>query len=99
MDAMLVRTLLFSVALLAGCSTTTETVHVQILPTEYRAGDVASALVTPVVDEVVRLRPDKVHLSMCRSTPNAKVLQFNTELQARSGAKVTAGFYDACPES
>lgn len=85
--------------LLAGCQGASGTVHVQILPSEYRVGDVRSALATPVVDETVRLKPKKVHISMCRSTPYAKVIQFDVELQARHKSKLTMGFYESCPES
>lgn len=93
------KTLLLSALLLAGCGGASGTLHVQILPSSYSVGAVRSTLATPVVDEVVRLQPTKVHVSMCRSTPNAKLLQFDTELRARSRAQLTAGFYENCPES
>ncbi|HVR52854.1 MAG: hypothetical protein WBH52_18045 [Pseudomonas aeruginosa] len=93
------KTLLLSALLLAACGSTADTLHVQILPSGYSVGAVRSTLATPVVDEVVRLQPKKVHVSMCRSTPTAKLLQFNTELQARSRAQLTSGFYENCPES
>lgn len=93
------RTLLLSAVLLAGCAGASDTLHVQILPSSYSVGAVRSTLATPVVDEVVRLQPKKVHVSVCRSTPTAKHLQFITELQARSTATVTGGFYENCPES
>ncbi|MBB6558829.1 hypothetical protein HNP48_001493 [Acidovorax soli] len=93
------RTFLVSALLLAGCGGTSDILQVQILPSEYIAGAVKSPLATPVVDEVVRLNPRNVHISMCRSTPNAKVMQFNLELQARHDAKITGGFYENCPET
>ncbi|WP_326533815.1 hypothetical protein [Pseudorhodoferax sp.] len=89
----------YSVVALAGCGGLSNTANVQILPSQYSIGEVKSALATPVVDEVVRLKPKNVHISMCRSTPNTKVIQFNAELQARLNAKITAGFYEACPEN
>jgi hypothetical protein len=49
------RTFLLSVLLLAGCGAA-DPVNVQILPSQYRVGDVKSNLATPVVDEVVRLK-------------------------------------------
>lgn len=93
------RTLLLSVLLLAGCGGPSDTLNVQILPSAYSVGKVQSTLATPVVDEVVRLQPKKVHVSVCHSTPTAKHLQFITELQARSTATITGGFYENCPES
>ncbi|MBV7541969.1 hypothetical protein [Acidovorax sp. sic0104] len=91
------RLVLISLFLLAGCANEAGTVNVRILPTEYTVGSVKSGLATPVVDEVVRLQPQRVHVSACHETPPAKVLQFNTELQARSGAKITGGLYEKCP--
>lgn len=93
------RTLLLSAVLLAGCGGASDTLHVQILPSSYSVGAVRSTLATPVVDEVVRLQPKKVHVSSCHSTPPAKIIQFDRELQARSRATVTGGFYETCPES
>lgn len=98
MKHMFERTLLLSVSLLAGCGAA-DLVHVQILPSQYRVGDVKSNLATPVVDEVVRLKPKKVHISSCLSTPPAKVLQFNVELDARLKTTITGGFFESCPES
>ncbi len=92
------RTLLLSALLLAGCVDASEPLNVHILPSEYRVGTVRSALATPVVDEVVRLKPQKVHLSTCLATPPAKVLQFNVELGARLDTQVTGGFFETCPE-
>ena len=92
------QTLLLSVLLLAGCGAA-DPVNVQILPSQYRVGDVKSNLATPVVDEVVRLKPKKVHISSCLSTPPAKVLQFNVELDARLKTTITDGFLKSCPES
>nr|WP_145545691.1 hypothetical protein [Variovorax boronicumulans] len=96
---MLRRKILSAVLVLAGCASSSDTANVQILPSQYSVGEVKSAVATPVVDEVVRLKPKKVHISMCRSTPNAKVIQFNAELQARLDAKITGGFYENCPET
>lgn len=95
---MLFRILLCSALLLTGCANRAQPVHVQILPTEYRIGDVQSALATPVVDEAVRLDPERVQVSMCLSTPAAKVIQFQVELRARLNREMTAGYYQTCPE-
>ncbi|MBP6779350.1 MAG: hypothetical protein KA749_00320 [Acidovorax sp.] len=99
---MLTRILVLTTAFLAGCSTThgaPDVVNVHILPTKYHAGSVSSDLATPVVDAVVHLRPKSVHVSMCRSTPAAKVIQFQTELRARHDVQTTAGYYKVCPET
>jgi hypothetical protein len=99
---MLTRILVLTASFLAGCSTThgaPDVVNVHILPTEYRAGAVSSDLATPVVDAVVHLRPKSVHVSICRSTPAAKVIQFQTELRARHDVQTTAGYYNVCPET
>lgn len=90
--------LLLSFLLLAGCSSSFNTVNVHILPSEYRVGDVKSSLATPVVDEVVRLNPKNVHISTCTETPPAKVIQFEVELQARIKTNITGGFFKNCPE-
>lgn len=95
---MLRELVFFSVLALAGCGGLSDSANGQILPSQYSVGEVKSTLATPVVDEVVRLKPKKVHISMCRSTPNAKVIQFNAELQPRLDAKITGGFYENCPE-
>ena len=92
---MLKRTIFLSIVLLAGCS---KTVNVDVLPSEYRVGDVQSALATPAVDEVVRLKPSRVHISTCLTTPPAKLIQFEVELQARHKTKITGGFFKTCPE-
>lgn len=96
---MLGRTLFLSIFLLAGCGETSEPLQVWILPTQYKIGEVNSHLATPVVDEVVRLKPKKVHVSTCLTTPPSKVLQFNVELEARLHAKITGGFFESCPET
>lgn len=95
---MLYRTLLCSALLFTGCANNAQTVHVQILPTEYRVREVQSPLATPVVDEVVRLAPERVQVSMCLSTPAAKVIQLQVELRARLKREMTAGYYPVCPE-
>ncbi|CAN7638604.1 hypothetical protein LJR129_004924 [Acidovorax sp. LjRoot129] len=95
---MLHRKLLLTVALFAGCASNPGSVNVQVLPTEYVVGSVRSELATPGVDEVVRLKPKVVHFSICMSMPPAKVIQFQTELRARLDARMTAGYYEKCPE-
>ena len=93
----LCRTLLCA-ALLIGCGEPPP-VQVLILPSEYRTGEVTSQLATPVVNEVVRLNPKRVHISSCSATPAAKILQFNVELDARLKTKVTGGLFESCPEA
>ena len=92
------QSIFLSALLLVGCGNGFRTVNVHILPSEYRMENVRSSLATPVVDEVVRLKPGKVHLSVCRTTPNAKVIQFEVELQARLETRITGGFFEQCPE-
>ncbi|MEG1454669.1 MAG: hypothetical protein RSC66_03745 [Comamonas sp.] len=90
--------LLLSAMLLTGCNGFHNTANVYIFPSEYRTGDVRSTLATPVVDEVVRINPKNVHISMCHETPPAKIIQFEVELQARIKKNITGGFFDKCPE-
>ncbi|WP_139237598.1 hypothetical protein [Variovorax sp. OV329] len=75
---------------LAGCAGTpqTEVVEVRITPDAYQVGSVRSTLATPVVDEVVRRNPQRVLMVMCRATPPAKIIQFQTELRARNKAEI-----------
>jgi len=58
-------------------------VGVYVTPDWYEVGKVKSALATPVVDEVVRLSPSRVVIMVCNTTPPAKIIQFETELNAR----------------
>lgn len=90
---------LSAVWLLAGCAGASGPVNVLILPSQYQVGEVKSSLATPAVDAVVRRKPQAVHISVCQSTPPAKVVQFNIELEARLDAKITGGFLKACPEA
>ncbi|MCS4511935.1 hypothetical protein [Xylophilus ampelinus] len=96
---MIQKICIFSIFLMTACGGKNDTVNVQILPSEYKFEEVKSTLATPVVDEVVRLKPKMVHISTCRSTPNSKLIQFNLELQARLDTKITSGFYKECPEN
>ena len=90
--------ILIPALLLCGCGNFLAPLEVHILPSEYRAGEVRSPLATPVVDEVVRRNPKKVHISTCLTTPPAKVIQFEVELQARLKTEITGGFFKTCPE-
>ena len=90
--------ILIAVLLLSGCGNFLPPLEVHILPSEYRVGEVRSPLATPVVDEVVRRKPKKVHITTCLTTPPAKVLQFEVELDARLKTEITGGFFKACPE-
>jgi len=81
---------------LFGCSDST--VEVRITPDSYQVGSVKSALATPAVDEVVRMNPQRVLMVMCRSTPPAKVIQFQIELTARNKATLQGTHSDeGCP--
>lgn len=71
---------------IGGCSQ--KPVEVLISPTEYRVNEVASPLATPVVDELVRMKPKHVVFIKCPDTPNAKVLQIDRELVARIALKI-----------
>ena len=90
--------ILVSVLFLSGCGNFLEPLEVHVIPSEYRVGEVRSHLATPVVDEVVRLKPRKVHILTCLTTPPAKLMQFEVELQSRLNADVTVGFFEVCPE-
>jgi hypothetical protein len=96
---MLERTLLFSVLLLAGCGGSSTPLDVRILPSEYQVGNVRSPLATPVVDEVVRLKPKHVLMAFCGTTPPAKTIQFITELRARLETDLKGVRLEECPES
>jgi hypothetical protein len=67
---------------LAGC-VARDQVEVRITLSSYSAGAVKSQLATPVVDEVVRLKPRQVLVLLCISAPPAKLAQFDSELYAR----------------
>lgn len=83
---------------LAGCADFTSSVDVRITPDAYQVGSVKSALATPAVDEVMRINPRRVLMVMCRTTPPVKVIQFQTELAARSKAAVQGTHTDeGCP--
>ncbi|WP_428001233.1 hypothetical protein [Acidovorax sp.] len=73
---------------LAGCSAMTRPLEVHIRPDAYQVGSVKSALATPAVDEVVRVNPRRVLMVTCRSTPPAKIIQFEVELRARHKAEL-----------
>lgn len=58
-------------------------VEVYITPDGYQVGELRSTYATPIVDEVVRIKPAGVLLLVCPSAPPDKVLQMETELRAR----------------
>jgi hypothetical protein len=72
---------------------------VRIMPSEYQVGDVKSSIATPVADEVVRLKPKKVLMAFCRTTPLAKTMQFVDELRARLQTDLKGVLLENCPES
>lgn len=83
---------------LGGCSP--KPLEVRITPDAYQVGEVKSALATPAVDEVVRIKPSKVLVVACLATPPAKILQFNVELDARLKSKINMVFADqGCPNA
>ncbi|MDM0043445.1 hypothetical protein QTH91_03040 [Variovorax dokdonensis] len=87
--------LVFSL-MLFGCSDST--VEVRITPDVYQVGSVKSPLATPAVDEVVRMNPQRVLMVMCRSTPPAKIIQFERELRAKNQAILQGTHMDeGCP--
>ncbi len=79
-------TSIFASVMSVGCSQ--NPVEVVISPTEYRVNDISSPLATPVVDEVVRIKPKQIIIIKCPKTPNAKIFQFDTELVARLNTKI-----------
>jgi starvation-inducible outer membrane lipoprotein len=83
---------------LAGCAASPHTVQVRITPGTYQVDRVQSALATPAVDEVVRIGPERVLMLTCRSTPPAKIIQFEVELRARHQAQLQSVLTDeGCP--
>nr|WP_295941650.1 hypothetical protein [uncultured Acidovorax sp.] len=93
----MLKPMLFACFVLVGCGET-EPVQVLILPSQYQVGEFKSQLATPVVEEVVRLQPKSIHISACKSTPHAKIIQFDVELRARLQPQVTLGHFEDCPE-
>ena len=89
---------LSSVAL-AGCFAS-KPVEVRITPTAYETGDLKSELATPVVDEVVRLKPKSVLILACRGTRPPKITQFEQELRARHEVELKLTLVDkGCPSA
>ena len=86
-------------ATLAGCFAS-KPVEVRITPTAYQVGAVKSELATPVVDEVVRIKPSRVLIAACRATRPPKIIQFEQELRARHQVELTLMLVDeGCPSS
>jgi ribosomal protein L24 len=77
---------LSSALLIGGCSM--QEVDVQISPAMYRIGTIRSSLATPVVDEAVKIKPSKVTIYACSTTPPSKVIQFQREFSSRSKAEL-----------
>ena len=97
---MLVSLARFSVlvAALMLFGSTESAVEVRITPDMYQVGSVKSSLATPAVDEVVRINPQRVLMVLCRSTPPAKIIQFERELRARNQATLQGTHVDeGCP--
>jgi uncharacterized protein YcsI (UPF0317 family) len=91
---MLIRKVLLTLGIplafaFTACSKKAE---VTISPTKYVVGAVVSDIATPAVDEVVRLKPSEVLIHTCTATPPARVMQFNTELDARLSTTKTMSF-------
>lgn len=68
--------------------------EVVITPDAYHLGAFKSQLATPVVDELVRARPQRILILTCVATPPSKVLQFETELKARHQAQLAIALSD-----
>lgn len=83
---------------LGGCSAQTKTVEVRISPRDYKVNSVVSPLATPAVDEVVRIKPDRVLILRCPGTPHSKLIQFEVELRARHMSVLEmANIEEGCP--
>ena len=88
---------LFTSVALAGCFAA-KPLEVRITPDAYQVGEIKSALATPAVDEVVRIKPSKVLIVACTATRPAKIIQFHQELEARLQAKLQLTHRDeGCP--
>ena len=81
-----------SLSLAVMCTACSKKLEVTILPTKYVVGSVSSELATPAVDEVVRQKPSDLHIRTCTTTPPDRVIQFNTELDARLTTNKTGSF-------
>jgi hypothetical protein len=81
--------LCLAAALLGGaCSGRGKEATVEISPEIYKINSIRSKLATPVVDEAIRLKPSKVTISACSTTPPRKIIQFEREFSARSKAEL-----------
>lgn len=90
---MIDRKIITSIAALATISCAPQTVEVTILPTSYILENIKSETASPVVDEIVRRKPREVHIHICLSTPPKRLVQFETELEARHKTKKDTIFY------
>jgi len=90
----------FASLALAGCFAF-KPVEVRITPSAYQVGEVKSALATPVVDEVVRIKPSKVLIVFCKATHPMKVFQFEQMLKARHHVELSWALVDGegCPSA
>lgn len=90
---------LLAMLTLASSACVAHMVGVVITPDGYEVGGVKWKLATPAVDEVVRQGPTRVLILFCTYTPPAKIIQFQTELEARYKAPVQlASWGKACPD-
>jgi hypothetical protein len=86
-------------ATLTGCFAS-KPVEARITPSAYQVGDVKSELATPVVDEVVRVKPRRVLIVACRVTRRQKIIQFEQELRARYDVELRLTLVDeGCPSA
>ncbi len=89
----------FASVALAACFAS-ESVEVYVTSNAYQVGEVKSAIATPVVDEVVRIKTRKVLIVACRATHPQKIIQFERELQARQQVELTLTLVDeGCPSA
>ncbi|WP_155419770.1 hypothetical protein [Variovorax paradoxus] len=87
----------FASLALVGCFAF-KPVEVRITPTAYQVGEVKSSLATPAVDEVVRIKPSKVLIVLCKGTHPMRVIQFEQELSARHHVELSLILVDkGCP--
>lgn len=66
-----------------GCFSHGESVEVQISNSGYIINNLKSPIATSVVEEITRLKPEKVLILRCPNTPNERIIQFERELRSK----------------
>lgn len=82
---------------LAAVVYASEPIKVFIAPEAYYVGTLKSALATPIVDELVRIKPEEVLIVACHETPPSRIIQFQVEMKARYKGKLQMMFEKICP--